>query len=153
MPLNYTMLKLNIREFIQENTFFLKQKKISINKMIKDYSNSNFGEDITMYYFNRRGYNITFVYNELENIIIAEQIEITILDEIEDVFLKKIISIENYKKELNNMIDSIYCDDSEKVVFMKNGINAHFNNGLLSKITSKSDITRDFVMKFMDKIT
>lgn len=143
------MIKLDIQEFIKENTFFPNEDENSIKKMVQNYCDTSFGEDNCMYYFNRKGYNITFVYDKLEDSIMAEQIEITSIDEIENLFLKNSSSIENYRKELNAQIDSIYYDESEEVIFMKNGINAHFNNGFLSKMTSKSDITRDLVRKIM----
>lgn len=145
------MLKLDILKFIDTNTFFSNED--SVIKFIQDNSDENFGEDHVMYYFNKKGYNITFVYDESENCIISEQLEITFVDEIKDNFLKKITYFEGYKKELNHNIDSFYLDEcGEKVVFMNNGINAHFNDNILSKMTSKNDITRNFIIKFMKKV-
>jgi len=144
------MLKLSVKKLIKSNTFFsFKDCKI---EYIKNNSDALFGEEFKMYYFYRKGYNISFVYNEIENVITSEQVEVTIFDEIENEFLKRILSPIDFKRELNNEINSFYFDENgEDVAFLNNGVNVHFNNNILSKITSKNDMTRDFVVKFMTK--
>ncbi len=144
-------MKLNIENFIKNNTFFLNYH--SKVEFVKNNSDNSFGEEFKLFSFNRKGYVISFVYNETENIITSEQVEITNKNEIDDKFLKRIIFSANFKRDFKRQIDAFYCDElGEEVAFLHNGINLHFNNGILSKITSKDSKTRDFVIKFMNKI-
>ncbi|CAA0227926.1 hypothetical protein [Tenacibaculum maritimum] len=146
------MPDLNIKKFLDSNTFFIDESHQIIEDFIINNSDTSFGEDIIMYYFNYKGYDITFVYNKPKKSLISEQIEIKNGDEIKNIMLEKCLNLKSYMKELDSNIDSIYFDDmGEEVVFMKNGINAHFNDGQLCKITSKSDISRNLIKQIMKK--
>ena len=145
------MFKLDISKFIDTGSFF-SEGNLSL-KTIQDSCDESFGSDVIMYYFEREGYDISFVYDQGEEHLIAEQFETTLVGDNQDAFLLTLLSFESFRKVLSCHIEAIYFDDcGEKVLFMKNGVNAHFNDNILTKMTSKSEITRNFVVKHMTKM-
>lgn len=143
------MSLLNTEIFLKEGTFLSKLKENSID-FILNHSDAHFGEQIIMYYFYKKGYNITFLYEVENKKIVAEQVEV--YDNItNDAFLNSIMKLDDFKKKLKENIKESYSDDDENVIFMKNGVNVYFVNKVLSKITSLDDISRKFIMSFMKK--
>lgn len=145
------MFKLDISKFIDTGSFF-SSGNLSL-KTIQDKCDGYFGSGTVEYFFECPGYKVSFIFNEVESYFTAEQFEIMNPDKITDDFLSDILSLENFRGLLQAHVLCIYCDDcGETVVFLKHGGNVHFNNNVLAKMTSKSEITRNFVVKHMTKI-
>lgn len=143
------MILSNIEIFFEKGTFLSNIGSNAINFVINNCDDS-FGENIIMYYFYRKGYKISFLYDNQNKKITAEQIEI-FNKKTGDDFLNSIITLNHFKNHLAMKIDEIYSDDDESIIFMKNGINVYFNNKFISKITSEDFPSRRFIMNFMKK--
>lgn len=142
------MFNLDISKFIDTGSFF-STGNLSL-KTIQDKCDGYFGSGTIEYFFERPGYNVSFIFNEAESQFTAEQFEIMNADKITDDILSGILSLESFRTVLQAHVLCIYYDDcGETVVFMKHGGNAHFNNDVLTKMTSESEITRNFVVKHM----
>ena len=61
------------------------------------------------------------------------------------------IFLSNFLSIFQSDIESVYSDEDEDVVFLKNGVDVYFNETdnerLIQKITSRSDMSREFVRK------
>lgn len=142
---------MDISTFMDTGSFFPKEGFCI--KTIQDKSDESFGSDVIIYSFEREGYDISFVYDQDEKHLIAEQFEITLVGENQDDFISTLLPLESFRNALSCHIEAIYFDDcGETVIFLKHGGNAHFNDNVLTKVTSKSEMTRNFVVKHMTKM-
>ena len=66
-----------IRDFFKNGTFLKDFLTENISCFLKENSNKSFGNDIVMYYFYFKGYDISFIYDESKGILKGEQIEIS----------------------------------------------------------------------------
>ena len=117
-----------IRDFLKNGTFLKDFSTENISCFLKENSNESFGKDIVMYYFYFKGYDISFIYDESKGILKGEQIEISNHKKIKSKKITSILTFEKLKlSRLNEDIHSIYQDDDELVVFLRNGLN-NYNN-------------------------
>ncbi|MBC9908815.1 hypothetical protein [Chitinophaga varians] len=136
-------MNFNVDKFIHTGTFL--GKAIDADWLQK-HCDDIFGEDILMYYFYQDGLAISFVFDGPKKRLLAEQAEIPRTPD-----SNEFTSYDKFVHKYDALITDIYRDQTETVVFMKNGVNAHFNH-LLTKITSKSDAARKLVVSIMNKI-
>lgn len=145
-----------IRDFFKNGTFLKDSSTENISCFLKENSNESFGKNIVMYYFYFKGYYISFIYDESKGILKGEQIEIS---NHKKIMSKKITSILTFEKlklsKLNEDIHSIYQDDDELVVFLRNGLNLYYNQFnkkkfLLTKIISPDENSRKLVQSTMN---
>lgn len=136
-------MKLDVPVFLTKGTFFCgeihKEKAI---EFIQSQCTYKFGDDTQgiLYSFEREHYNIEFIFDDDNQMIKGEQVEV---HRKPSAFC--LSSIFEY-------IERIYSDAVETVAFMKNGHNVYFYNKQLIKITSKSQASRNFAIKIMDRI-
>jgi len=136
-----------IRDFFKNGTFLKDFLTENISCFLKENSNKSFGNDIVMYYFYFKGYDISFIYDESKGILKGEQIEISNHKKIKSKRISSILTFEN--------IHSIYQDDDELVVFLQNGLNLYYNKFnkkkfLLTKIISPDENSRKLVKSTMN---
>ena len=145
-----------IRDFLKNGTFLKDVSTENISCFLKENSNKSFGNDIVMYYFYFKGYDISFIYDESKGILKGEQIEISNHKKIKSKRISSILTFENLKlSKLNGDIHSIYQDDDELVVFLQNGLNLYYNKFnkkkfLLTKIISPDENSRKLVKSTMN---
>lgn len=155
MHINNDISKLfNISIFINNGCFDIDDSNINhLDKL----SDDKFGENPIMLYFKNVGYNITMQLFETVPKIRNQQIEITNPAKIEEKTLKSLLGYSNIKSGLiNDIIEDIYEDDDEKVIFLKTGPMLYYNrmneNFLLSKIIQDHQPSKNLVKKLLIKL-
>lgn len=145
-----------IRDFFKNGTFLKDFATENISCFLKENSNESFGKNIVMYYFYFKGYYISFIYDESKEILKGEQIEISNHKKIKSKKITSILTFEKLKlSRLNEDIHSIYQDDDELIVFLRNGLNLYYNKFnkkkfLLTKIISPDENSRKLVKSTMN---
>ena len=144
-------MEFNIDKFIRSGSFFDKEEiKADVN-WLKEHSDSVFGDDIPMYYFYREDFTISFVYDTSLNQITAEQVELP-----HEPTSQQWTGYDNFVEKYDAEIEAIYGDEEETVLFMQSGVNVYFNkeedDNLLTKITSRSDASRNLAVSILDRI-
>lgn len=136
-------MNFNVDKFIHTGTFL--DNAVDAD-WLRQHCDDIFGEDILMYYFYQGVFTISFVFDGPQQRLLAEQAEIPSAAD-----SNEFASYNKFVHTYDALITDIYGDQTETVVFMKSGVNAHFND-LLTKITSRSDATRKLVVDIMNKI-
>ena len=145
-----------IRDFLKNGTFLKDFSTENISCFLKENSNESFGKNIVMYYFYFKGYYISFIYDESKGILKGEQIEISEHKKIKSKKINSILTFEKLKlSKLNEDVYSVYQDDDELVVFLRNGLNLYYNKFnkkkfLLTKIISPDENSRKLVKSTMN---
>ena len=143
------MKTLVIEELIANGSFFMDWSHSEKLKFIKVNCSESYGDEIVIHSFDFEFYTVYFNYNTNNDVIENEQVEFfhNIMDsqDINFIFLSNFLSI------FQSDIESVYSDEDEDVVFLKNGVDVYFNETdnerLTQKITSRSDMSREFVRK------
>lgn len=146
---------LNIENLLYRNTFF--EEDISKFQFIESNCDESFGEgNILMYYFYYSGYYMSFVCDREKQLCKAEQIEISELSSIENPTLKSILLFNNFCIKYSPIIESIYKDEEEMIIFLQSGVNVYFREEnqkyYLKKIISFDQPTRELIIHTMEML-
>ena len=142
-------------ELLYKGTFF-NEDTVVFDCIHNNYDTFFVHGDTIMYYLNYTGYNISFLWDQQHKQCKAELLEINNFLSVTDQTLKSVLLFNFFYEKYGSIVESVYGDDDEKIVFLKSGTNVYFNNldeqFYLKKITSPDIESRKLVIKIMKKL-